>query len=375
MVRIFFSFLVGSQLCSLVYASTLTEKLTQQLLSRKKAFVYSPVSVEVALSMTAEGADKETRKQFEKLGLPNLNAFKKINTHASEYDFVSAQKIWLQQDYPVVPKFTETMKSDYQSELKQADFVTAYENARLEINKWVEEKTKEKIKELIPVRGIDGSTRFVLVNAIYFKAKWLSVFAADKTQNEDFKVSATDSKKVEMMNKTFSGLKYYSSKDFTSIQLPYQGDDIYFEVFLPKDNGGEFKKDFVKKALKVKVMDYKSDIVNVKLPKFTTKYTEELSAVLDRIGLVLPFSTKANFSLMTPKALEDQIHIDKVFHQAFIEVGEKGAEAAAATAVAMVKMTAMMPITNPKKFFADRPFLYLIKKNDQVLFAGYYKGP
>lgn len=362
-----------------VVAGPMNDILTAQYLKKKKSFIYSPLSLDVALSMTAEGSAGETRQQFKKiLALPNSEIYKKLNVKHSDYEFVSAQKVWVQQDYPIEAAFEKTLKESYQSALEKADFKTKSAEVVPVINKWVEEKTKEKIKDLIPANGLNALTRFVLVNAVYFKAKWLSEFDANSTEEADFKVDHSTKIKASMMFKKFHGLKYFESKDFTSVILPYQGDDISFVVFLPKTIGGEFKPNFLKNISKVKDSDYKEPAVNVYLPKFKTEFSTEVENDLKTVGLTLPFDkAKADFSLMSPlvkTAKEENLYISKIFHKAFVEVGEKGTEAAAATAVVMMTMGAALPVEKPKEFKADHPFIYFIKQKDQILFAGYFAG-
>jgi len=360
-----------------VVASPMNEILTAQYLKKKKAFIYSPLSLDVALSMTAEGSAGETRKQFQKiLALPNAEIYKKLNVKAFAYDFVSAQKVWVKNDYPLLAPFEKTLKENYQSTIERADFAKDPVATAKVINKWVEEKTKDKIKDLVPASALTSLTRLVLVNAVYFKEKWLSEFDANSTQEQDFKTAAKSKVKVDMMFEKFHSLKYFEGKGFTSIKLPYQGDDISFVVFLPKTIGGEFEKNFLKNILAVKDSDYQQPAVNVYLPKFKSEFSAEVEKDLQAAGLTLPFEkAKADFSLMSPlvkQKPEENLYISKIFHKAFIEVAEKGTEAAAASAVVMAAMGAAMPIEKPKEFKADHPFLYLIKQKDQILFVGYF---
>lgn len=374
MLRWIFSLTILGQT---VVASPMNEILTAQYLKKKKSFIYSPLSLDVALSMTAEGSAGQTRKQFKKiLNLPNAEIYKKLNVKAAEYDFVSAQKVWVKADYPLLAPFEKTLKEDYQSTIERADFAKDPVATAKVINKWVEEKTKDKIKDLVPASALTSLTRLVLVNAVYFKAKWLSEFDANSTQEQEFKTTAKAEVKVDMMFKKFQSLKYFEGKAFSSIKLPYQGDDISFVVFLPKTVGGEFDKNFLKNILAVKDSDYQQPAVNVYLPKFKSEFSAEVEKDLQAAGLTLPFEkAKADFSLMSPLVKqnpEENLYISKIFHKAFIEVGEKGTEAAAASAVVMAAMGAAMPTEKPKEFKANHPFLYLIKQKDQILFVGYF---
>lgn len=360
------------------FSAQMNEILTAQFLKKKKSFIYSPLSIEVALSMTAEGSAGETRKQFEKiLGLPNSGIYKSLNVKHSEYDFVSAQKVWLQKDYPVLPAFEKALKEDYQSTLERADFKSKAAEYVSTINKWVEDKTKNKIKDLIPPTALTSFTRLVLVNAVYFKAKWLNEFDSGSTRESDFKV---DGKKqpMPMMHEKFHGLKYFEAKNFSSVIIPYVGDDISFVVFLPKNSNGEFDQNFLKDIYAVNSSQYKPETTVVMLPKFKTEYTADVEDHLKSAGLNLAFDKKkADFSLISSevkKSKDENLYISNIFHKAFVEVGEKGTEAAAATAVVMAAAGSAMPIKPPKMFIADHPFLYFIKQKDQILFAGYFAG-
>jgi serpin B len=360
-------------------AGPMNNLLTAEYLKKKKTFIYSPISLEVALSMTAEGAAGDTRKQFEKiLGLPNSDTYKKLNVKHSDYDFTSAQKVWLQKDYMILPLFEKSLREDYQSSLEKADFKNDYVKMVPIINKWVADKTKDKIKDLIPTDGLTNLTRLVLVNAVYFKAKWMHEFDPSDTREGEFKTSAKSKDKVLLMRDHFYGLKYFETKDFSSVVLPYIGDDISFHVFLPKKIGGEFNPNFLKNVLEVKNSDYKNFAVNVVLPKFKTEYTAPVVNDLIAAGLKLPFDKiNADFSkisLTVKRSKDDVLYISNIFHKAFIEVGEKGTEAAAATAVVMALAGAGMPSEKPKEFIADHPFLYFIKQKDQILFTGYFAG-
>lgn len=362
-----------------VCASQLNNILMAEYLKKKKTFIFSPVSLEVALSMTAEGASGNTLTQFEKLlGLPNAELYKKLNFKSSDYEFISAQKVWIQKDYMILPLFEKSLKEDYQSSLEKADFKNDYLKMVPVINKWVSEKTKDKIKDLIPKDGLTEWTRLVLVNAAYFNAKWLNEFDASRTRESLFKTTAQSKETVQMMSHDFSSLKYFEAKNFLTIVLPYVGDDLSFHVFLPKKVGGEFDKDFLKSLQEIKDSDYKDMNVFVKLPKFSTEYTADVKNYLEAAGIKLPFDEKkadfSKISLTVKKSKEDVLYINNIFQKAFIEVGEKGTEAAAATAVVVQIRGTGPPPSKPKEFIADHPFLYFIKQKDQIFFAGYFAG-
>jgi serpin B len=351
---------------------------------------FSPYSISTAVAMTYVGARGNTKKQISNtLHFPTnqkqLDAafhylINQIN-QASKHKNISihtANSIWAQQDYPLRAEFTEALKKYYQTELKKVDFKTAYKQVRKQINAWVATQTNQKIQKLVNKRVLNTLTRLVLINAIYFKANWANPFDPKDTKNAPFWITKKKKVAVPMMNKKqFSG--YMETKQLQILQLPYQGAGKYNDknrlsmtILLPRKKNGLAKLEKMLTASKLdklfKQLDWQK--VQVSLPKFKINSKFNLSRTLQRLGMTDAFNSKADFSGIDGTK---NLSLDSVIHQAFVEVNEKGTEAAAATAIFMTRGLA------PKvpEFRADHPFIFLIRHNDSgnILFMGRVVNP
>ncbi|CDW54521.1 Serpin domain containing protein, partial [Trichuris trichiura] len=240
------------------------------------------------------------------------------------------------------------------------------------INDWVEEKTKGKIKDLVPKEAIDPLTSLILINAIYFKADWKTPFKTALTKNTTFYVKQGKETTVEMMQMERK-FPYSETGEYQILGIPYATEKLLMYFVLPKKRFG--LKNMMRKLHGKKLLDlFDSTIerkVEVHIPKFKLEYDLQLKQVLQRLGLTDMFSPAlANFSKITGNR---DLYVSDAFHKAFIEINEKGSEAAAATAV--VTGFGSSPVqTRPPKFIADHPFLFAIvnRSNRISLFIGDY---
>ncbi|MBN1975410.1 MAG: serpin family protein [Sedimentisphaerales bacterium] len=347
---------------------------------------FSPYSISAALGMTYTGARGNTAKEMaDVLQLPPLELEKiaaaygqlqnqlQANPKTSEYQLNIANALWGQKGYNFLPEFLEINKKYFDSGLTELDFAKS-EEARKIINTWVEDKTKEKIKDLITPGALDPLTRLVLTNAIYFKGNWAVQFKEENTKPADFNV--TENKKVEVPMMHQKGKYFYGESDTIQVlQMPYKGEELAMFIVLPK--AGVSLSD-VEKQINSESPYIFSSIsrskqgVEVFLPKFKmTCGTIALKEILIAMGMKDAFSSIADFSGMTGKR---DLFISAVMHKAFVEVNEEGTEAAAATAVIMQKDE---PRPTPV-FRADRPFIFMItdiRGQNDILFMGRLVDP
>ena len=346
---------------------------------------FSPYSISTALALAWSGARGETEKQMTEVlhfPLPQEQlhpAFGALETQLNEqskeghYQLNVANALWGQNGYCFLPEFLDTTNKYYGAGLRTVDFVTKTEDARKTINVWVEEKTNEKIKELIMPGLLSPMTRLVLTNAIYFKGDWAIQFDKKKTADAKFTISADKKTVVPMMNLK-ENFKYDQTDLFQIIELPYKGDQLSMIVILPKriDYLDRVEKELVNsdkpghwfKRLR------KRDVI-VYLPKFKITWgVVDLTKTLSDMGMPAAFM-KADFSGMDGTK---NLLISNVVHKAFVEVNEEGTEAAAATGIAM-KLTSMP--APPQVFRADHPFIFIIKDNQSgsILFMGKVVNP
>jgi len=367
------------------FALTLYDKLKddQNATAPKGNLFFSPYSISTALAMTYGGARGETQKQMATalhftLPMQNLySAFGALQKQLVQrdksrgYQLLVANALWGQKGEPFLKEFLDLTGYYYGAGLSQLDFVNETEQSRRTINSWVEKKTSNKIKDLIPPGGVDEQTALVLTNAIYFKGEWKTKFSWWKTRRKYFFISAKDKVKVPLMHLK-EDFRYYEDEKLQAIELPYKGDEISMLVILPSETEGitEIENTFTAKSLNVLLSKMWMAKVDVYFPKFKLVWgTFALNNALIELGMPDAFGGKADFSGINGIG---GLFISDVFHKAFIEVNEKGTEAAAATGVVMKKVVGIEPI-----FRADHPFIFIIKDNrsGSILFMGRVMNP
>ncbi len=250
---------------------------------------------------------------------------------AGGYELRVANALWGQKRYRFLDEFLETVRTNYDGQLSEVDFVKAAETARKTINTWVEKKTNNKIKNLIPKGVLNSMTRLVLTNAIYFKGNWAKQFKMDKTKDTPFTLANGRKVNVAMMNQT-GQFNYMETESFQALELPYVDDELSMIILLPKEFDGldEFEKTLTAENLSKWLGNLRNRKVIVSIPKFKMTSQFGLAPVLKSMGMVDAFSANADFSGMNGKR---DLFISAVIHKAYVDVNEEGTEAAAATAV------------------------------------------
>ncbi len=356
---------------------------------------YSPYSISVALAMTYAGARGETERQMadtlhyrlsqEKLhnalnGLDLDLASRGKNSGFEDSERIRlniANAIWGQSGYQFAPDFLDLLAGSYGAGMRTVNFAENPEGSRKAINDWVAESTEDRIRDLIPKKGITEQTRLVLANAIYFNASWLWTFDEELTDDHPFHLLNGDSVNIPIMTQT-ADFGYVKKEGYLALELPYRAGNMSMLVLLP-DEGmfNEFETaldtDLVRQALEEMEYTY----LRLKMPKFKVESQFKLNKVLEDMGMPNAFSgSAADFSGMDGHKCGDDpgcLVISDVFHKAFVSVDEKGTEAAAATAVAMA--TSSRP--EPQPVVIDRPFIFLIRdtETDAILFVGRVLDP
>jgi serpin B len=348
----------------------------------------SPFSISCALAMTYAGAQEETALQMAKAmhftlppgklhpafhrlisELNSRTASPSGDKQAAGVQLLTANALWAQTGERILSDFQKRIEINYQGGLEQVDFRRAPADALRTINTWVEERTSGKIKDLLKPGHIDSQTMLILTNAIYFKALWDTPFDEHATAPADFHASDHDPVRVDMMKLT-GRFRYLDEKTFQALELPYLGNGQAMVILLPKTNDGlaELEASLSFTMLEGWLKKLSSHRVNVSLPRFKLTAELELKGALSELGMPLAFQPrKADFAGITGTR---DFAISAVVHKAFVEVQEKGTEAAAATGVVM-KSAAMVPST-PAVFRADHPFFFLIRdtRTGSLLFLG-----
>ncbi len=361
----------------------------------------SPYSIENALAMTWAGAENKTAEEMARALRINLSpktfhsALNGLNIalnsrddrppfdgQAFQINLVNA--VWSRHDYPLRPTYLEMLGKHYNAGIRLLDFVGAPAKSREEINQWVEQRTKNKIKNLLPPGAIKPETVLVLTNAVYFKASWYSAFNKDDTFSEPFTRLDGTQVSAEMMHQQLK-TRFHQTGDFDAVELPYVSPcfeeheyprGLSMLVIIPRQ--GNFEKMENKlnaKQLNTIVSSLKRGRVKLALPKFEFEFELGLKKILKKLGLKKAFApARADFSGLVTEAARPKPYLSEIYHKAFITVDEKGTEAAAATASVMAATA--IP-SEPVVISADRSFLFFIRDDitGTVLFMGRVLDP
>jgi len=343
-------------------------QMYKHLPNSEQNVIYSPFSIQTCLTMAFLSAGGRTAEEMATtlnyLGISN-NA---ISEHFSslleavdkEQGLKIANKIYVKDTYKLKQDFNTQVQKYFRSSIESIEFSNSGPAAKT-INSWVEDKTNNRIKDLIKPDALNAFTRAVLVNAIYFKGKWKYPFNPMFTQPMPFWIAPDNSINVDTMN-IKKHFKYADlpALDAKALELPYQDSNITMLIILPNQRDGL-------KALEAKMQDIHleeitsqmySQEVEVFLPKFEFEYEVKLNDVLKAMGIKDAFNEgKADFSGMLDT--KEQLYISDVVHKAFIKVDEEGAEAAAATGIMIQNMC--LVIGGPPPFTVDRPFVGLLR--------------
>jgi serpin B len=338
----------------------------------------SPYSISTALQMVRAGAAGETKAEMDRvLGVQGASgdalakAYKDldagIRAGASNAVLNVANAIWYAPNVQLKPQFSALNDQYYGAKLSALDFTDP--RASGVVNRWVEEATHGKIKQMIegPMSGMTGA---FLCNAIYFKGTWEKQFDAHETQDRQFHLAYGQQKAVPMMRQQRS-FEYKETETFQAVRLAYAGSRLGMYVFLPGTNSTPQKlvEEFGAAGWEKSVAGtFAKREGTLQMPRFKMEYKAELKAPLMTLGMQRAFRAgTADFSGMTTMPL----YVDAVKHKSFVEVNEEGTEAAAATGITM-KMTAIGPATRPFQMIVDRPFVFVIEDQPShtILFLG-----
>lgn len=348
----------------------------------KNIFI-SPLSVSMALGMTANGASTTTLEAMRNtLELGDLTeeesnkAYKSLiellTTVDPDVQFDIANSIWYRDAWTFNEAFMQRCRDYFEAKVWGADFSDPA--AADVINAWVDENTKGKIKEIVD-KPISPLTVMFLINALYYKGIWTYEFDPDETEDDEFTLSDGSVVACRMMQQE-ADLLYYESDVFQAVDLPYGGEVFSMTILLPKPG---ISVDTVVEALNpgqweswINQMDIHG--VHVDLPRFKFSYDLLMNNVLKALGMELAFDPDmADFSrmLVEGNSYIGNLYIDKVKHKTFVQVDEEGTEAAAVTSVE-ITLTSIEPGEDLIYMRMDRPFVFAIRERTSgtLLFMG-----
>lgn len=341
----------------------------------------SPFSALQALSMTYNGTNGITKDEmtsalaFNGYSDDEINNYNQSLTNAlvtadEKVKMEVANSIWYDSYFTVLQPFVEINTNYYDAEVNKVPFA---DSQTLDlINGWCNTKTHEKIPKIID--KIPGGAVMYLINAIYFLGTWQYEFDSTKTTEVDFKKEDMVSVKHRQMI-TEENFNYIATDAYKAVELPYGNGAFNLLLILPKSGTSisAFIELLDNEKWSVIIGGMEKTKVVVKIPKFKLECNGLLNEPLKNMGMISAFDN-ADFSRLST---EDGLCISRVIHKTFIDLNEKGTEAAAVTAVEIIKTTANGEGEDVKWFVANRPFIYAIteKSTGAIIFIGTMMDP
>merc|ERR1712165_122707 len=355
-----------------------TSRLLQQIESNTTTnFVLSPHSIHSVFSQLLQGSGGQTKEELESLlgvraSHSLVEQYRILGQGLAGEGFKQANLLAVANSFKPKIGFRTNLNSGFQSDIREFDFGSNSLESVQEINKYVEEVTNQKIKDLLANEDVDGLTRMVLINAVYFKATWQFAFNADESFEAGFN-SPEGSVNVQYMSREADvRMLVDQERQMEILELPYEDPNRSMLIVLP--NAGTSTQDLVQRLGGLDLASIRTNgklaKTSIFIPKFKLKFKTYLKQQMEALGVRDLFAQSANLTGISDEALS----ASEAVHQAFIEVKEEGTEAATATAAVVGLRTAQQ---RKREFFADRPFLFVVYdfEHGVTLFAGKVVNP
>jgi len=338
--------------------------------------VFSPASVSIALSMAYAGAAGTTASETAAalhFTLPAERLFPAFNsldlnlasrgqdkkgTDGGPMQVNIVNAAWAESSYQFRAEYLDILAVNFGAGINLVDFAKNWESARITINDWVAGQTNDRIQDLLPEGSLNWNTRLVLTNAVYLNAAWKEPFDPNDTKDDDFILLDGSSTLVKFM-KTHLNAAFAKGTGYSAVALPYDDERLSMLVVVP-DSGSfaAFEASLDAPKLNAIVAGLVVQPVDLALPRFRNETSQDFRTILDSLGMHAAFlAGEADFSGMDGSKL---LTISQVLHKAFIDLGEKGTEAAAASAVVVTEISLTIP-TESLTLRADRPFIYVLR--------------
>ncbi|KAH8254294.1 hypothetical protein KR032_009430, partial [Drosophila birchii] len=364
------------------FSSKLFQKIAPANLRRN--LVYSPVSVHALMALIYGASVGKTLVELKDVGefynqSVVANDFKDLITYNKDLgdaQLTIATKIYYNSQLGGVnPSFTPYAQHYFHAGIEALNMNQPKDSAD-RINDWVSDSTQGKIQNLITPSELDSRTQALLVNAIYFKGRWENEFATMDTLPYQFQNSDGTSSNVAMMyNEDVYGLADIPELDATVLELPYKNSGTSMLILLPKQPNGLAN---LERRLAGRELDLnkiaarvRRQTVTIRVPKFRVEFEQDMTVPLQELGVRQMFTSQSQINIMLEKR-DKKVRVEKILQKAFIDVGEAGTEAAAASYAKFVPLS--LPMKTPE-FTADHPFVFAIRTASSVLFIGHVEHP
>ncbi len=348
-----------------------------------KNTLVSPLSICLALGMVANGAENETRAEFEQVlgryGL-DIDALNRVYKALSEESTAVsgstiqniANSVWYNTGFAADPDFLQTNADYFDAAAYVADFSDS--QTIEDINKWVADNTEGLIAKMID--GLDPQAVMLLLNTVYFKATWLNQFHVNDNYDDLFYLADGSTVTTTFMSNGLQQETYLSLDGARGVLLPYDDGKFAYMAVLPPEGmtAEEYVASWAESTVSDLLASGKMTAVRLDIPKYTARFELTLNDILLDMGLTSAFDPEtADFSKVGSS--EENIFISRVLHKTYIKVNEMGTEAAAATGVEL--STSAMPPEDYETVCLDHPFVYAIVDLDTQLpiFLGVFDAP
>ena len=359
----------------------------EEVKTSAKNVVISPLSIHMAMSLLLYGAQGNSRSQLEDaLGLEGveqnsyLEEIKEITEKYGKLEAESltlnvANALYVADDIQVKTDYKDLAEDTFNADVDNLNFTNSKQSAEV-INRWAADKTNNLIKNLVSEGGLATDTRMVIMNAVYFKAKWLEPFDVQNTRKGNFSVPSRVQVETDFMFlSTRLEWAFVRELNASVVALPYIYEDYKMLVFLPLESSTVEKLEMAlfNSSKPTMIEEYLEGLekreTDLLLPKFTTGSEMSLVRHFVQLRVTDIFSNEANFTGITE---QDDENISEIVHKTKLKVSEEGSEAAAATIAFSTKLF----IPNPK-IILDRPFIFFIfdTANNIPLFMGKIVDP
>merc|ERR1712110_1180811 len=355
-----------------------TNRLLQQIESNTTTnFVLSPHSIHSVFSQLLQGSGGQTKAELENLlGVTASDSlveqYRILGQGLSGEGFKQANLLAVADNFKPKREYRTSLNSGFQSDIREFDFGSNSLGSVQEINRYVEDVTNQKIKDLLANDDVDSLTRMVLINAVYFKANWQFAFNAEETFESSFNSPEGSISTQYMSREADVRMLVDQERQLQVLELPYEDPNRSMLIVLP--NAGTSTHNLVERLDGLDLASIRTNgklaMTSIFIPKFKLKFKTYLKQQMEQLGVSDLFARTADLSGISNEALS----ASEAVHQAFIEVNEEGTEAAAATAAVVGLRTAQQ---RKREFFADRPFLFVVYDfaHGVTLFAGKVVNP
>ncbi|XP_031196529.1 serpin B12 [Mastomys coucha] len=329
---------------------------------------------------TSQGQQGESTNEHQLLGCHFGKLLSRIDRDKTYYTISMANRLYGEQGFPICPEYSDDVTQFYHTTIESVDFKEDTEKSRQEINFWVESQCQGKIKELFDKEAIDKSTVLVLVNAVYFKARWEKEFNSENTVDASFCLSENEKKNVKMMNqKGQFRIGFIEELQAQILEMKYTMGKLSMLVLLPPCSEDNVKslQELEKKINHENLLAWSSSEnmsekpVAISFPQFNMEDSYDLNSILQDMGIKDVFDyTKAD---LTGISKSPNLYLSKIVHKTFVEVDEMGTQAAAASGAVVAEKA----LPSWVEFNANHPFLFFIRHNptQSLLFCGRVYSP